>query len=142
MKIFLLIGMFSLCFIKVSGMPQVAGDDCEKTYTSLIVLSKANKVLSKSTAVLTKQLKKAKELDNREDVVTLTAQINKIYQQQIDLTNEVYSKHVNTPCLRELFDSKFTEYTQNQSSQKRLKKILTKIAEKEVKQVKERFKPV
>ena len=128
MKIFLLIGMFSLCFIKESGAVPGDSNDCEKTYTNLITLHRLNHHLSQKISALTKNRKKATESKNQANVDKHTAAINKIHKQQIDLTNKVHSDHFNKSCLSgEDVDAKFLAYKNDKPSQERLKERLQKV---------------
>lgn len=129
MKIFLLIGMFSLCFIKESGAVPGDSNDCEKTYTSLIGLHILDHHLSQKISTLAKNRKKAIESKNEAAVAKHTAAINKIHKQQRDLTNKVHSDHVDKSCLSgKDFDAKFLAYKKDQPSQERLKAKLQKVA--------------
>ena len=128
MKIFLLIGMFSLCFIKESGAVPGSSNDCEKTYTSLIALDLSKLNSSQKVTTLNDQLRNAKKLNNQADVAKHTAAIKSIKETQRVLNNNVHSTEIDISCLSGPdFTAKLEAYKNDKPSQERLKVKLQQV---------------
>ena len=131
MKNFLLIGIFSLCFIKESTAAEVNSNDCEKTYSSLILLNQSAAKANRRIKYLNKEIKKAEKSNKKAAVEKYKAEITQINKFETQLTNSVNSGNIDTSCLlTKDFNAKFAAYKKNNHSQKRLKKVINQLEAK------------
>jgi hypothetical protein len=128
MKNFLLIGIFSLCLIKESTAAEVNSSDCEKTYSSLILLNQSVAKANRRIKYLNKEIRKAEKSKKKTNVEKYKAEIAQINKFETQLTDSVNSEHIDTSCLlNKDFNSKFEAFKKSNNSQKRLKKVVNKL---------------